>query len=144
MSEPGEVIMQGIADLYAWIDSELARHADRAGICGACGRCCDFPAYDHRLYVSSAEMAYFRHKTGPDLRPMTGGRCPYQEAGRCTVHANRFSGCRIFCCQGDAAFQNQLSEQAVQRIKALCRSHGWPYRYMDLAEALNAAAPSRP
>ena len=114
-----------MADLCEWIDTRLSQDADRAGRCNACGACCDFPAYDHRLYVTPPELMYLAAKLNtPALKPMTTGRCPYQQGSSCTVHEHRFAACRVFCCKGDSAFQSELSEAVLKRLKALCERLG--------------------
>jgi Fe-S-cluster containining protein len=126
-----------MADLYEWIDGQLRQDPDKAGQCSACGACCDFPAYDHRLYVTPPELAFLAAKlrtTG--LKPMTSGRCPYQQGQSCTVHQHRFAACRVFCCKGDSAFQSELSEAVLKRLKAICERLEVPYRYQDLAAAI--------
>ncbi len=130
-------VLDEVARLYAWIEEQLAQDSKRSGQCAACGACCDFPAYDHRLYVTPPELIYLAQNVGAGLKPALGGRCPYQEDGKCSVHAYRFSGCRIFCCRGDAAFQGELSEIAVKRLKVICERFDVPYRYMELGAALS-------
>lgn len=131
-------MVEEIALLYEWLDQLLAMHQEEAGDCSACGKCCDFDAYGHRLYVTHAEMLYFSSKMGQrGLRPMRSGQCPYMEQGRCSVHPYRFSGCRIFGCRGDVEFQNQLTEQTLNEIKSLCDEMDIPYEYMDIRQALN-------
>ncbi len=137
MSDDGQIIAE-ISRLYKWIDQTRASHRAQAGDCSACGKCCDFDAYGHRLYVTHAEMLYFSAKIGSEnLRPMTSGACPYMHENRCSVHEYRFSGCRIYGCQGDAEFQYQLTEQALDKIKALCNALDVPYEYKDIRQALN-------
>ena len=132
-------ILDGVASLYAWIDGQLALDASRSGRCSACGACCDFAAYDHRLFVTPPELIYIAQRLHVSrLKPMTSGRCPYQEAGRCSIHEHRFTGCRIFCCKGDSAFQSELSEAAIRKLKAICERFEVPYRYAELGAALAA------
>jgi Fe-S-cluster containining protein len=134
-------IVAEVADLYEWIDSQLTQNAQRVGSCRACGACCDFAAYDHRLFVTPPELMYLAARLDTTaLQRMTAGRCPYQEGPRCGVHAHRFAACRIFCCTGDSAFQGELSEAVVRRLKAICERLEIPYRYQDLPAALNAFA----
>jgi Fe-S-cluster containining protein len=133
-------ILDEVASLYAWINAQLASDAQRSGRCDACGACCNFAAYDHRLFVTPPELIYFAHNLrATRLAAMTLGRCPYQKDGRCSIHEYRFSGCRIFCCKGDADFQSELSEAVVKRLKAICERFEVPYRYTELSAALNAA-----
>jgi Fe-S-cluster containining protein len=132
-------VIEQVAELYGRIDSQIEQSHGRAGRCTACGACCDFPAYDHRLFVAPPELVYLSARLGTDaLRKMAGGRCPYQENGRCTVHEHRFAGCRIFCCTGDPDFQGELSEASLRELKTICEQARLPYRYQDLATALRA------
>lgn len=130
-------LVEEVAELYNWIESQLQAHPDRAGVCNVCGACCDFVGYDHLLFVTPPELIYLARKPGVEkLKPMVAGRCPYQEEGKCTVHTHRFSGCRIFCCTGDADFQSELTEAVLKKLKTLCERFEIPYRYADLAKAL--------
>lgn len=132
-------LLEEVAALYEWIEAQTKQAPARAGRCRACGRCCDFPAYEHRLFVTPPELAYLAAQLGTyKLQAMTGGRCPYQQGSTCTVHAQRFAACRIFCCKGDPDFQSALSEEALRRLKALCAEFHVPYHYQDLAAALAA------
>jgi Fe-S-cluster containining protein len=74
------------------------------------------------------------------IRPMLTSRCPYNIGGKCTVYEYRFAGCRIFCCNADADFQSRLSESALKKLKLICTEFQIPYRYTDLASALNGLA----
>jgi Fe-S-cluster containining protein len=130
-------LLQEVAAVYDWIDRRCRQEPARAGRCQACGACCDFVAYDHRLYVTPPELAYLAAKLDVrEFRAMPTGRCPYQEGPKCTVHEQRFAACRIFCCSGDPDFQSDLSEEALRRLTALCEEFQVPYRYQDLATAL--------
>ena len=130
-------ILADIAELYDWIDSQLRQNPDGAGRCDACGACCDFSAYDHRLFVTLPELMYLAAKLDvAALRLMRSGRCPYQRDQRCSVHKHRFAACRIFCCKGDPVFQSDLSETAIRKLKETCERSGIPYRYQDLPTAL--------
>ncbi|MBN2133973.1 MAG: YkgJ family cysteine cluster protein [Sedimentisphaerales bacterium] len=123
--------------VYEWIDAQVRQHAERAGHCNACGACCDFAAYDHRLFVTPPELIYLAAKlNAKELKQMSAGRCPYQKDKNCTVHKHRFASCRIFCCNGEAAFQNELSEVALKKLKAICERFRIPYRYRELGSAL--------
>jgi len=131
-------LVEEVATLYEWIEERLRQDPMRAGRCQACGACCDFLAYDHRLFVTPPELIYLATQLDVDrLAPMPGGRCPYQRDNRCTIHEHRFAGCRIFCCTRDAAFQSDVSEAVLRRLKNLCEEFAIPYRYQDLATALN-------
>jgi len=80
-------IVERVGELYRRLAGELARNVELAGSCKACGRCCDFDAYDHRLFVTPPELIYLAAGLGrSELKPMTTGRCPYNVAVECTVH----------------------------------------------------------
>jgi Fe-S-cluster containining protein len=132
-------VVAEVERLYGWLDSQLKRDLRRAGSCAACGACCDFAEYGHRLFVTPPELMYLATKLDVAQRkPMPGGRCPYQQDSLCTVHEYRFATCRIFCCKGDADFQSGLSEAALKRLKAICERLEVAYRYQDLPTALAA------
>jgi len=155
-------LLQRVAGVYNWLDSQIRRHSNLAGHCDACGKCCDFkgpaPAseqgFDHRLFITTPEMIYFAANVGAEnIKLMTTNRgstlsttlktgllttrCPYNVDGKCSIYKFRFAGCRIFCCKGDAEFQSRLSEWAVKEFKSLCTEFQIPYRYIDLPTALN-------
>lgn len=130
-----------MAAFYSWLDERLRLQSDPAGQCQACGRCCDFDSFDHRLFVTPPELMYLAAHLGREnIRPMEAGRCPYNVGGRCDIYEHRFAGCRIFCCNGDSDFQSELSESALERLKSLCTELEIPYRYTDLATGLNRLA----
>jgi Fe-S-cluster containining protein len=130
-------LLEEVAALYDWIDTQAKQDAARAGRCRACGACCDFSTYEHRLFVTPPELAYLAARLSTTrFKIMAGGGCPYQQGTVCTVHEHRFAACRIFCCDGDPDFQSALSEEALRRLKALCEAFGVPYHYQELAAAL--------
>ncbi|MGA2172865.1 MAG: hypothetical protein ABSG82_07640 [Sedimentisphaerales bacterium] len=140
-----EIIRQ-VGRIYDWLDEQLIIAQNTlAGVCDvsrkghqtACGKCCDFQMYDHRLYVTTPEMLFFIDKLGVEnIKEMAGGRCPYQMNTKCTVHPYRFAGCRIFCCKADPAFQSVLTEAVIKKFKTICDEFQIPYRYVDLPTAL--------
>jgi Fe-S-cluster containining protein len=163
--------LKRVAEIYKWLDSQIRKSVHLAGICDACGKCCNFAQFDHRLFVTTPELMYLAAYLGVALTAKTaesaekkeknknkikrsdntknfsvlcelGGkremsRCPYNIDGKCSVYEHRFSGCRIFSCKGDTDFQSRLSESAVKKFKAICEQFQIPYRYTDLATALN-------
>jgi hypothetical protein len=132
-------IIERVSEIYKWIDEQQLANKGLAGQCAACGKCCDFKRYDHRLYVTTPEIIYFVEKLGlANIKQMTTAKCCYQVDGKCSVHPYRFSGCRIFCCKGDAAFQSELSEAVVRKFKVLCAELQIPYRYLELPVALKS------
>ena len=139
--ETDNQLLKRVAEIYEWLDLQTRHYNSLAKGCDACGRCCDFAQLDHRLFVTTPELMYLAANLGAkNIKPMTTGRCPYNVDGRCTIYKYRFAGCRIFYCKADADFQNGLSESALRKLKSLCTEFQIPYRYSDLATALNGFA----
>ena len=137
---PNNQLLRRVAEIYNWLDVQIRRHSDLAGVCDACGKCCDFDAFDHRLFVTPPELMYLAAKLGAEnIKPMPGNLCPYNVDGKCTIYTYRFAGCRIFSCKGDKDFQSGLSETSLNKFKSICIEFKIPYAYTDLASALNAA-----
>jgi len=131
-------LLTKVAEIYAWLDSQIRGPADLAGQCNCCGACCDFEAFDHRLFVTTPELIYLAANLGADnIKSMHTSRCPYNIDSKCSVYKYRFAGCRIFYCKANKDFQSELSESALKKFKSLCRQFDIPYCYNDLATALN-------
>jgi len=136
---PNRQFIKKVAEVYDWLDSQVESHRDLAGRCKACGKCCDFESFDHKLFITPPELAYLiANLRGENVKLMKTSLCPYNVDGKCTIYKYRFAGCRIFCCNGNADFQNGLSESALEKFKSLCNEHQIPYRYSELATALNS------
>jgi hypothetical protein len=131
-------IADAVAEVYNWIDAQTSPQQLK---CDACGKCCDFEGYDHRLFVTGAELIYFAVKLQPDkIKPMPASKCPYNINGKCTVYPYRFGSCRIFFCKADKDFQSKLAEEVLEKFKSICEEFNIPYCYADLASALNNPA----
>ncbi len=128
-------ILHAVAEVYDWLDEQNTARTP----CDQCGKCCDFEAFDHRLFVTSPEMIYFIASTG-SAKPMPRQTCPYNIDGNCSVHRHRFAGCRIFSCIENGRSQSSLSEETIEKFKSICNEFNVPYRYTDLASALNDPA----
>jgi len=134
-------LLTEVAKIYEWLDAQICQNPDLAGVCDACGRCCDFAAFDHRLFVTTPELLYLAaNLDAENVKPMPATRCPYNISGKCSIYEYRFAGCRIFCCKSAPDFQSVLSESAVSKFKMLCTQLEIPYRYVELATALNDLA----
>jgi Fe-S-cluster containining protein len=130
-------IIRRVEEIYKWLDEQITAHQEAAGKCKACGKCCDFETFGHRLFVTTPEMIYFRDKIGiNNLKQMTTGKCSYQAGDKCTVYDFRFASCRIFCCKGDSRFQSDLTEAVIKKFKALCDEFKIPYRYTEAGTLL--------
>ena len=127
-------LLAELEGLYRELDERLA---GRPGQCRGCGQCCDFAAYGHRLYVSSAELALLTRAELADPRALGEHRCPYRREGLCTARRERALGCRVFFCQGIAtATVNGLYEDFHGRIRQVHRRYCIPYTYAELTASL--------
>lgn len=132
----GEIIRE-VESIYGLIDRQRAKTGAK---CAACGKCCDFHNYGHKLFVTSVELAYLKVRLGQEnMRQMRNGACGFNEHGRCSIYPNRFAGCRIYSCKSDPAAQNELTEAVLRKIKKLCRQTGAAYHYSELSVALREA-----
>jgi len=139
--ETRQQLLEKVAEIYVWLEKQINAAGSTAGKCRSCGDCCDFEGFDHRLFVTPPELMYLMTNLGTEnIKPMPAGRCPYNIDGKCAIYEYRFSGCRIFCCNGDADFQSRLSEEVLQKLKSICVDFQIPYRYTDLAAGLNNLA----
>ncbi|MHC4544078.1 MAG: YkgJ family cysteine cluster protein [Planctomycetota bacterium] len=130
-------LLKRVGEVYDWLDFQVRDNNKAGGKCDGCGKCCDFEAFDHRLFVTPPEVMYLAAKIGAEnLKPMPDSRCPYHLVCNCTVYKYRFAGCRIFSCKGNADFQGRLSETALKKFKSICTEFEIPYCYTDLATAL--------
>lgn len=117
----------------------------RGPICAASGRCCRFEDYGHRLYVTTAELATFIHELPEALAPepsqalsgWNGQGCCFQIANRCSVHAIRPFGCRMFYCDASAEqWQQENYAHFHTRLKQLHERLDVPYFYLEWRQAL--------
>jgi len=127
-----------VGKIYKLIQATLDTLPHLAGKCNACGKCCNFESYDHRLYITPPEIQYLAFHIGDEnIRKMNNGACPYNEKGKCAVYNYRFASCRIFCCNGDKEFQSRLTESTIAALKQLCVKFELPYSYRQLSEVLS-------
>jgi len=130
-------LLKKVAEVYNWLDLEIRNNDNLAGVCEACGRCCNFAEFGHHLFVTTAELASLAaNSKGGQLKSMHGGLCPYNINSKCSVYEHRFAACRIFCCKGDKDFQSRLSEAALEEFKSICDEFKIRYLYSDITTAL--------
>lgn len=135
-----------VADVERLYDELDRRVAARNPVCINRGDCCHFDRFDHRLYVTSAELAYFLARASEPVRPAESNQpCPYQVENRCTARAQRPSGCRIFFCDPAArGWQGPETEATLSRLREIHARYDLPYAYVDWTAALRALASARP
>jgi Fe-S-cluster containining protein len=115
---------------------EADDRAEQAGLpCRACGACCHFEEFGHRLYVTAGELAVLAAQPAP--QPGRAGRCPYQLDSRCQARDRRPLGCRVFFCDADRPdATRRLYERLHRRIRSLHERRRLPYAYVELTAGL--------
>lgn len=135
------LVVAQLEAIYADVAREIAA---RGPACWASGRCCNFAKTGHLLYVTGLEAMYTlsRRDTPPASVATSAlslpqidnatqrGDCPFLSANACGVHAIKPLGCRVYFCDRSAqAWQQDLSERGLERIKRLHDEHAIAYRY---------------
>jgi Fe-S-cluster containining protein len=141
-----------VAELEA-IYADVAREiTERGPACWASGRCCNFEKTGHRLYTTGLEAAYTvarlagltqpRGLTPSDVEQARArGGCPFQDGNLCGVHGVRPLGCRVYFCDRSAqAWQYDLTERGMARMRELHERHGIVYAYAEWRDLLQAMA----
>lgn len=134
------------ADMAAFYDRLDRAIESYRPTCWNKGACCKFGEFGHRLYVTTAELAYFAYGQKESwLAPTESAACPYQVEGRCTARAHRPMGCRVFFCDPAAEhWQSPEYERHLAELKAIGERHGVPYRYVEWLSALASIGPTEP
>ncbi len=130
-------LLDELAKLHTQLDAEIAALNVR---CWGSGACCRFDQAGHRLFVSTAELAYLL-VGGPPPAATRLGRCPYQIGPRCTARDRRPIGCRIYFC--DDSVQDALGEIYSRYHRRICQLHSrisLVYHYVELTAALASLA----
>lgn len=139
-------IDRAIQSLYSDLSQAIAA---RGPTCWASGKCCKFDTFQggHLLYVTGLEIAWVLARpelAAVDRQPRdTGpeGACAYQVEGKCSIHAIRPLGCRVFFCQqGTQDWQQDIYEEFLAQLRKLHDDHQLEYRYMEWRQGLIQAA----
>ena len=142
ISVMSQTFQQAVAEIYDWVDEQIAIASPR---CEISGRCCRFREYGHRLYITRVEAELLFQKEVPEensLQDRTKEQvstevrelCPYQEKGLCTARENRPLACRIYFC--DPAHEEkaaEITEIALSRLKKAHEIFGKPWEYNELS-----------
>lgn len=129
-------VIRAVADLFADVDLEMATYRKQ---CARCGQCCRFAIYDHRLFVTTMELAYLMAHARPDVSSPTSnsGDCIYQTRESCSIYPHRMLGCRIFLCKlPDTSSQGDLGARWHRAMIELHEEHCVPYCYAEWGDAL--------
>ncbi len=155
-----------LRDFYRQLDDVIAQ---RRPVCNQSGRCCNFDAFGHKLYVTALEIAWFlqmadgkwqmadghdhpspdthlpvlpinNHQSKINISPT----CPFQQNNLCTAHTVRPMGCRVFFCQqGTQDWQHQTYERFLNQLTALHEHFELPYLYLEWRTGLDEALAAR-
>jgi len=124
---------QELEEIYRRVDARIAQ----TGVeCWLKSKCCDFEKNEHRLYATSAEIAYTRERH-PDPFAADSVLCPFWKDGLCMERDRRPLGCRTYFC--DEKYRDALEaihEEFHQEIQDLAQRHRIPYRYELFVDAL--------
>jgi hypothetical protein len=127
-----------VLELYQDVDRQVAAAGP---VCVASGRCCRFKEYGHTLFLSNLEAELVLGSAPAYETPVSPDFCPFQQGNLCTAREPRPLGCRIYYC--DPAYQetgNRITEQALQRLKALACERELNWLYAPLHQFLNNPA----
>jgi Fe-S-cluster containining protein len=76
-------------------------------------------------------------KTQDLLSARAHGGCPFQAANLCAVHTIKPLGCRVYFCDRSAQeWQHELTERALEQIRAIHARHAIEYRYGEWRDML--------
>lgn len=123
-------IDQRIKDIYDALGQAVTA---KGPTCWTSGKCCNFNAYGHLLYVTGLEIAWYCRQIEQipgviDLK----APCPFQFDGLCSTHAIRPLGCRVYFCQkGTEDWQQDVYEQFQQQLISLHKDYDITYAYME-------------
>lgn len=132
-----------IRGLYVQLDKQVEA---KGPVCWASGRCCNFDAFGHRLYVTCLETAWVLSHLPADAPappraadPVTSA-CPFQRGGLCGIHTVRPLGCRIFFChRATEDWQHETYEAFQGELRLLHDRLAIPYVYMEWRASLREA-----
>ena len=129
-----EALMADLAAIYEQADRAVAEMED---VCLGGGACCKFDLADHRLYLSTAELAWLTTQPPEDISAASRRRCPYQKGPMCLAHNRRPLGCRTFFCRPRHRTRlHRLHESFHGQIRGLHQRRCIPYAYADVCDAI--------
>lgn len=127
--------LSAMHDFYDRLQERIAAHHP---VCRRRGDCCRFDAFDHRLYVTPAELAFFLAVA--DSKPAgdrEAAECPFLIDGLCGARFARPVGCRVFFCESAGqGWQEDLTESILVELRNLHERFELPYAYVEWLNAL--------
>lgn len=134
MTDAEQQAIAALESLYGDLDRELPPAAG----CKACGKCCHFKTYGHRLYASYLEYLFLVWHSGRPEGAFDEDRCGYQRGAICTAREGRTLGCRTFFCS-EALQSAGVHERALGEIRRITAQFGLPWMYRPLGGHFAAA-----
>jgi Fe-S-cluster containining protein len=139
-----ERLKAGVEAVYRYADAAIAAFRPA---CHQCARCCQFQRHGHRLFVSTAEAAFFLRSTSVSrIHEPIGGTCPFlrEAPGRCAARNARPLGCRLYYCHSSSQWLiPDLYGRLHRRLQVLHEVLGVPYYYAEWLAILRAATALR-
>jgi hypothetical protein len=133
-------VISAMKKFYADLDIHIAAQKTT---CGCCGKCCDFGKFDHRLYVTTLEAAYYL-AGGSSPQILESDVCPHLSGGKCLARECRTVACRIFYCDPESGqWQGSLTEEFHTRLRILHDQVRVDYFYADWLVVLKALSLTR-
>ena len=112
--------------LYREVDAELRR---LGASCEACGRCCRFAEFGHRLWMTNLEAEYLRARHGR-REAAEPGACAYLDGASCSAREGRALACRTFHCGLSAGVVEEITNRYFERLRELARAAGRDLEYV--------------
>jgi Fe-S-cluster containining protein len=96
--------------------------------CAACGRCCRFAEFGHRLWLTDLELALLRARHGR-RRVADPGVCPYLDGTSCAARDGRALACRTFHCGLPREVVEEITNRYFERLREIARAAGRALAY---------------
>ena len=58
MMTQNQQLLNEVADLYSWLDSQTCHYIHPKSLCSACGDCCNFKQFEYLLFVTGPELIF--------------------------------------------------------------------------------------
>jgi Fe-S-cluster containining protein len=130
---PSEVrAVEALGQLYARLEEAFAGRS-----CRACGACCHFKTFGHRLYATRLEALYLLTAAPRPERRFDHDSCGYQQGALCLARESRALGCRMFFCKAAGGESREGFEAALGEIRRITEEFGLAWDYRPLGEHIN-------
>lgn len=129
-------------DVVASLESIWVRLAAEIGstgvVCQQSGNCCNFDEWEHIAFASTLELRHLMTSAEAQPADLVGKLCPFWKQRKCTAHAARPLGCRVFFC--DKAYETAHSQRIYEtyhgEIQQLSERAEEAYAYLPMVAAM--------